>query len=72
MLDAIMGKIEGGIGFLGGALIVWGVIRLGAAVKDGTTGGGSEIATSVSMIVGGAIIAGAAIYFGSLDTSWAG
>lgn len=72
MLNEFMGMIGGGIAFLGGALIVWGAVRFGLAVRDGATGGGAEIATSVSMIVGGAVIIAAAAYFGTLDTSWAG
>lgn len=72
MLTDFMGSIEGGVTFLGTAMIVWGAIRFGMAVKDGTTGGGSEIATAISMMVGGAIITTAAVYFGTADTSWAG
>lgn len=72
MLTDFMDKIGGGVTFLGGVLIVWGAIRFGMAVKDGTTGGGNEIATAISMMVGGAIIIAAAVYFGTLDTSWAG
>ncbi|OUN15043.1 hypothetical protein B5G37_14825, partial [Pseudoflavonifractor sp. An85] len=31
-----------------------------------------QLAGAIAMIVGGAIVCGAAIYFGSLDTSWSG
>lgn len=71
MLDDIIGKLSGGIAFLGGALVVWGGIRLGTAVKDGATGGGREIAEAVSMMVAGGIIIACSVYFGMLDTSWA-
>ena len=32
--------------------------------------GGSQIASAISTIAGGAIIIAAAVYFGMLDTSW--
>ena len=35
-------------------------------------GGGGQLAGAIAMIVGGGIVMGAAIYFGTLDTSWSG
>ena len=41
-------------------------------IKDGMQGGGGQLSGAIAMIVGGAIVVGAAIYFGQLNTSWAG
>ncbi|ERL06849.1 hypothetical protein [Olsenella profusa] len=70
MLNEVLARVAGGVGFLGGAGIVFGVVQLGLAGSDGP--GGARLHQAIAAIVGGAIIAGAAIYFKSLDTSWAG
>ena len=71
MLNDVMSMLSQGIAFLGGALIVFGLINLGMPIKDGMQGGGGQLAGAIAMIVGGGIIVGAAVYFGSLDTSFA-
>lgn len=71
MLAEVMSKLSGGIAFLGGALIVMGLVNLGMSLKDGAQGGGGQLAGAIAMIVGGGVIVAAAAYFGSLDTSWA-
>lgn len=71
MLNDVMSMLTQGIAFLGGALIVFGLINLGMTIKDGMQGGGGQLAGAIAMIVGGGIIVGAAVYFGSLDTSFA-
>ena len=53
---------------LGGFLVVWGAVSLGLAIREQQ--GGSQIASAISTIAGGAIIIAAAVYFGMLDTSW--
>ena len=35
MLSQIMTKISGGVTFLGGVLIVFGLVNLGMTIKDG-------------------------------------
>ena len=72
MLNDVMSMLSQGIAFLGGALIVFGLINLGMTIKDGMQGGGGQLAGAIAMIVGGAVVIGAAAYFGSLDVSWAG
>ena len=72
MLGEVMNLISQGVTFLGGVLIVFGLVNLGMTVKDGIQGGGSQLAGAIAMIVGGGIVIGAAIYFGTLDTSFAG
>lgn len=72
MLDNVVQMLTQGVTFLGGVLIVFGLINLGMTIKDGMQGGGGQLAGAIAMIVGGAIVCGAAIYFGSLDTSWSG
>ena len=72
MLSQVMDKLSGGIQFLGGVLIVMGLVNLGMALREGAGGGGGQLAAAISMIVGGGVVVGAAVYFGTLDTSWAG
>mgnify|MGYP006945832844 FL=1 len=43
-------------------------MSLGLAIREQQ--GGSQIASAISTIAGGAIIIAAAVYFGMLDTSW--
>lgn len=71
MLSNVVQMLTQGVTFLGGVLVVFGLINLGMTIKDGMQGGG-QLAGAIAMIVGGAIVCGAAIYFGSLDTSWSG
>lgn len=71
MLENVISMISTGITFLGGFLLVMGLVNLGMTIKDGMQGGGGQLAGAIAMIVGGGIIIGAAIYFGQLDTSFA-
>lgn len=70
ILTSVMGLATGFVTFLGAFLIVWGAVRLGLAVRD--QGGGQMIGEAIATIGGGAIITAAALYFGSIDTSWIG
>lgn len=70
-LSSIVDKISGGVMFLGGAVLVFGLINLGLALKDGAQGGGGQLGGAIAMIVGGGVVMGAAAFFGSLDVSFA-
>lgn len=72
MLDNAVRMLTQGVTFLGGVLVVFGLINLGMTIKDGMQGGGGQLSGAIAMIVGGAIVVGAAIYFGQLNTGWAG
>ena len=72
MLDNAVNMLTQGVTFLGGVLVVFGLINLGMTIKDGMQGGGGQLSGAIAMIVGGAIVVGAAIYFGQLNTRWAG
>lgn len=72
MLSNAINMLTGGVTFLGGVLVVFGLINLGMTIKDGMQGGGGQLSGAIAMIVGGAIVIGAAFYFSSLDVSWAG
>lgn len=72
MLSNMISLITSGVTFLGGVLVVMGLVNLGLTIKDGMQGGGGQLAGALAMIVGGGIVIGAAAYFGTLDTSWAG
>ncbi len=71
MLATVTDLLVKAVGFIGGAIAVFGAIQLGLGIKDGAQGGGGQIAAGLAMIAGGGIIAAAAILFGTLDTSWA-
>lgn len=70
MLTNAINMLTQGIQFLGGVLIVFGLINLGMTIKDGMQGGGGQLSGAIAMIVGGAIVIGAAYYFGTLNTGW--
>lgn len=72
MLDNAVNMLTQAVTFLGGVLVVFGLINLGMTIKDGMQGGGGQLSGAIAMIVGGAIVVGAAIYFGQLNTGWAG
>lgn len=72
MLDNAVNMLTQAAMFLGGVLVVFGLINLGMTIKDGMQGGGGQLSGAIAMIVGGAIVVGAAIYFGQLNTGWAG
>lgn len=72
MLQNAVKMLTQGVTFLGGVLVVFGLINLGMTIKDGMQGGGGQLSGAIAMIVGGAIVVGAAIYFGQLNTGWAG
>lgn len=72
MLANAINLLTQGMRFMGGALIVFGLINLGMTIKDGMQGGGGQLSGAIAMMIGGAIIIGASVYFGSLDISWAG
>lgn len=72
MLDNAVNMLTQGVTFLGGLLVVFGLINLGMTIKDGMQGGGGQLSGAIAMIVGGAIVVGAAIYFRQLNTGWAG
>ena len=72
MLANAINLLTQGMTFMGGALIVFGLINLGMTIKDGMQSGGGQLSGAIAMMIGGAIIIGASVYFGSLDISWAG
>lgn len=72
MLTNAINLLTQGMTFMGGAIIVFGLINLGMTIKDGMQGGGGQLSGAIAMMIGGAIIIGASVYFGSLDISWAG
>lgn len=71
-LVKVLDLLSGGVTFIGGCVCVFGLVQLGLAIKDGSTGGGGQLAGAIAMIAGGAIVAAAGVWFGSLDTSWMG
>ena len=71
MLSNAVSMLSQGITFLGGVLVVFGLVNLGMTIKDGMQGGGGQLSGAIAMIVGGAIVSGAAVYFGSLNPGWA-
>lgn len=62
-LDSAVKLLTNGIGFLGGVLIVFGLINLGMTIKDGMQGGGGQLAGAIAMIIGGGIVVFASGFF---------
>lgn len=65
MLENVKNLLSDGVAALGGILIVFGLVNLGLTIKDGMQGGGGQLSGALAMIIGGAIVAGAAVYFKS-------
>lgn len=53
---------------LGGALVVWGGVRFGLALKDQQ--GGNAMSESIATLGGGVVVIAAGAYFKSLDIGW--
>jgi hypothetical protein len=66
VLTEIFDLIAWGIGLLGAVSVIWGIIQLANAVREG---GGAGTAQGVGGIVAGLIIIGAAALFGTLETT---
>lgn len=62
MLENVKNLLSDGVTALGGILIVFGLVNLGLTIKDGMQGGG-QLSGALAMIIGGAIVVGAAVYF---------
>lgn len=71
ILQDIAKYLAGGIGFLGAAMVVFGGVTIGINVHNGASGNGSAMASGVGVLVGGAIVSACALYFSTLDMSWA-
>lgn len=70
LLTDLLGLLKGGVGFLGAAMIVFGMIVIGINVHGTAQGNGGAISSGVAILIGGAIITAAAIYFGQIDIAW--
>ena len=70
MLSQIISLVSGCVTFLGGFLVVWGAVSLGLAIREQQ--GGSQIASAISTIAGGAIIiaVGLALFAFSTVLGW--
>lgn len=65
--DAVKGLISNGLGVIGGAMVVFGAVTVGLNVSGAAQGNGGAIGAGIATMVGGAVIAAAAIYFGGLS-----
>lgn len=70
ILGNITSLLKGGIQMLGAIMVVWGGATIGINVHNGASGNGAAIAAGVGTLIGGVIVSAAALYFGTLDTSW--
>ena len=50
MLDNVVQMLTQGVTFLGGVLIVFGLINLGMTIKDGMQGGGGHLRSAASIV----------------------
>lgn len=70
LLDKIKGLLVGGVGMLGAGMVVFGAVSIGTNLHNGAQGNGAAIAGGLATLVGGVIIAVAALSFGSMSTDW--
>lgn len=67
--SSFLGKIltlaSSAVTLVGGALVVWGGVKFGLAIKDHQ--GGNAMAEALATVGGGAIIVAAGVYFSKLD-----
>ena len=66
MVTKILNMTRVGVTALGVGILIFGAVRLGLSLKDGQ-GNGDSNASSVGMILGGALIVGAAQLFSQID-----
>ena len=62
-LSSVMGILSKGIIGLAAILVVFGLVQLGLALKDGISGGGGQISSALAMVAGGVIVGAAAALF---------
>ena len=62
ILGNITSLLKGGIQMLGAIMVVWGGVTIGINVHNGAADQRAD--------AGGVIVSAAALYFGTLDTSW--
>lgn len=55
-MEELLDVLSGAVQFIGQALMVLGLVNVGLTLKDGTTGGGSQLSGAVAMIVAGGCI----------------
>lgn len=65
MLTKVLGLASTAVSVVGGALVAWGAVKFGLAIKDHQ--GGNAMAESLATIGGGAVIMAAAIWFKSVN-----
>lgn len=66
VLNKVLSLATSAVSLVGGALIVWGGVKFGLAIKDHQ--GGNAMAEALATCGGGAVIVAAAAFFGTLDT----
>lgn len=70
MLNNVIKLLKGGIGFAGGAMIVWGAVQVGTNLSNGANGNSASISQGIFFIIGGVVVAAASIFLSQLDTGW--
>ena len=65
MMTNIAGILSSGLIVAGAAMIVWGGVNVGMAIKDGASG--NQLQQGIMWIVGGVVVAAAGAYFKSID-----
>lgn len=59
-MDSLLSLLSGAVQFIGGGLIVLGLVNIGLTLKDSAAGGGGQLSGGVAMVVAGALIAAVA------------
>lgn len=71
ILDNFTSVFSGGLQFLGGFMVIGGIITLVVQWRMGEGGGGAAVASGIFLIIAGIVIAIVGITAGQMDTSWA-
>lgn len=65
MMTSIAGILSNGLVAAGAALVVWGGVNVGLAIKDGSSG--NQLHQGILCLIGGVVVGACGIYFKSIN-----
>ncbi len=71
MLSNVLTLISSAVIFIGGAMVVIGLVTVGLNLSGIVQGGGAQLNAGWMLVGGGAVVAAAGALFRGLDTTWA-
>lgn len=70
-LASVLELIANAVIFIGGAMVVIGLVTVGLNLSGIVQGGGAQLNAGWMLVAGGAVVAAAGALFRGLDTGWA-